>query len=223
VRFAQAGEAFEANPRCIVQQRIHGDVLSTFSIAHAGRRLVTVVYRGAVMSGTVAVCFERVDGHAAIESWVDRFIGQSGYSGFVSFDFLVDAVGAAYAVECNPRATSGLHFVEPADLATAMLTPDEPAAIRFRPERLLQQFYPCLTETQKSVGSGARFRRNLGFLRAARDVTWSWRDPWPFVSMPLTSFTIIRLAMQQGVTFGEVATLDVGWYADPVSRTSQAP
>jgi hypothetical protein len=84
-----------------------------------------------------------------------------------------------------------------------------------RAERLMQQFYPCLTETQKSVGSGARFRSNLRYLRAARDVTWSLKDPWPFVSMPLTSFTIIALALRRGTTFGAVATLDVGWYANP--------
>ncbi len=223
VTFARAGDAFAASARSIVQRRIHGDVLSTFSVAHAGRRVVTVIYRGAVMSGTVAVCFERVDAHAAIERWVDRFIECSRYSGFVSFDFLVDAAGNAHAVECNPRATSGLHFVEPADLVSAMLSPETAHTVRYRPERLLQQFYPCLTETQKSFGSGAPFRRNLRNLRAARDVTWSWRDPWPFVSMPLTSFTIIRLALQRGVTFGEVATLDVGWYADAAPHSTSQP
>jgi predicted ATP-grasp superfamily ATP-dependent carboligase len=215
VRFASRGESFVADDRFIVQRRVQGDVRSTFSIAHAGRRLATVIYRGVVMSGTVAVCFERVEGYPQLDRWVDDFIAKSNYTGFVSFDFLVDPAGAAYAVECNPRATSGLHFVEPADLVRAVLTPDDATPVRMRAERLMQQFYPCLTETQKSVGSGARFRSNLRYLRAARDVTWSLKDPWPFVSMPLTSFTIIALALRRGTTFGAVATLDVGWYANP--------
>jgi hypothetical protein len=34
----------------------------------------------------------------------------------------------------------------------------------------------------------------------------------PFLTMTATSWAIIRMAMARGVPFGEVATLDVGWY-----------
>ena len=51
-------------------------------------------------------------------------------------------------------------------------------------------------------------------MRTARDVTWSPDDPWPLLSMPWTSWTIISMARERGVPFGEVATLDVGWYED---------
>ncbi|NDE02006.1 MAG: hypothetical protein EBZ91_09740, partial [Gammaproteobacteria bacterium] len=72
------------------------------------------------------------------------------------------------------------------------------------------QFYPCLTETQKSMFT-ERFSRNLNFLRRARDVTWSLRDPWPWLSMPLSSWTIIEQALRRGCTFGEVAMIDMAW------------
>jgi hypothetical protein len=51
------------------------------------------------------------------------------------------------------------------------------------------------------------------FLRA-KDVSWNWRDPLPFVTMPITASQIIWKSIRQGVTMGEVATLDVGWYGD---------
>jgi hypothetical protein len=41
------------------------------------------------------------------------------------------------------------------------------------------------------------------------------RDPLPFLTMTATSWPIIRMAMARGVPFGEVATLDVGWYDPP--------
>jgi predicted ATP-grasp superfamily ATP-dependent carboligase len=222
VLFRKKGEVLpspDADQPMIAQRWVKGNVLSTFSIAHEGRALTTVVYRGAVMSGTVAVCFERVTAedslHAAVTQWVDKFVAAANFNGFISFDLVVDKDGAAHGIECNPRATSGLHFVDPRDLATAVVNPKPGMAIRFRDELLLQQFYPCLTEVQKSMFSGADFRKNLAKFLRARDVTWHWRDPLPFLTMPFTASQIIWLSIKSGTTFGEVATLDVGWYADP--------
>ncbi len=204
----------------IVQRWVKGNVFSTFSIATAGRTVTTVLYKGAVMSGTVAVAFERVTAsdaaHAPIRTWVERFISASDFTGFISFDFVVDSAGHAHAIECNPRATSGLHYVHVDDLAQAVVDSangqHSERSLRFRDERLLQQFYPCLTEVQKSMFGGKHFLRNLGALIRAKDVSVSWRDPLPFLTMPLTAAQIIWLSIQRGCTFGEVATLDVGWY-----------
>jgi hypothetical protein len=213
VRFQSRGAAIPAvGGRSIVQAFVAGAVMSTFSFADRGRPIVTVVYRGAVMSGTVAVCFERVVSQPAIESWVSRFVERSGFSGFISFDFVVDADGRAWGIECNPRATSGLHFVRSDELARSILDPAA-ASPRLRGELLLQQLYPCLTETQRTMLHDRKhFGANLRALWSARDVTWDWSDPWPFVGMPLTSLPIIRESIRRGCTFGEVATLDVGWY-----------
>jgi predicted ATP-grasp superfamily ATP-dependent carboligase len=196
----------------IVQRFVPGDVYSTCTIAHQGRAVVTVIYRGGTMSGTVAVSFEHVPRLDAITSWVDAFVEKTSYTGFISFDFVVDAEGRAFAIECNPRATSGLHFIEPHDLVTAILAPDTVGTARMRPTMHMQQFYSALTETQRSFGDWPRFRANLHRLRTARDVTWSARDPMPFVTMPFTSWQIIAMSIRHRVTFGEVATLDVGWY-----------
>ena len=236
VLFRRQGEALpEVTPGqpAIVQRWVKGNVLSTFSIAAAGQPRVTVVYRGAVMSGTVSVCFERVTEadpqHRPVIDWVSRFIAAAGFTGFISFDLVVDADGQAHGIECNPRATSGLHFVDPDDLARAVVRPDAvldgTQPVRFRRPLLMQQFYPCLTEVQKSMFSpkafGPDFRRNLSRFLRARDVTWRWRDPLPFITMPLTASQIIWLSIRSGATFGEVATLDVGLYApDETTATS---
>ena len=223
VTFHLRGEALPAPDSAqpmIVQRWVKGDVFSTFSIATAGRAVTTVVYKGAVMSGTVAVAFERVTGsdaaHAPICEWVERFISASDFTGFISFDFVVDSAGQAHAIECNPRATSGLHYVHVDDLAQAVVDSvngqHSERTLRFREERLLQQFYPCLTEVQKSMFGGKHFREYLGALIRAKDVSGSWRDPLPFLTMPFTASQIIWLSIQRGCTFGEVATLDVGWY-----------
>lgn len=194
----------------IVQQRIAGELYSTFSIAQRGNVRLTAVYRGAVMSGTVAVCFERVDGMSAIETWVKTFVETTGHTGFIAFDMIVDAAGRAFAIECNPRATSGIHFVNPDFLAAAIL--DHPtSAAPLRDAMFMQQFYPCLTETQKSLLDPKRFKSNFRHLVAARDVTWTLRDPLPFMLMPATASQIIWRSIVRKESFGEASTFDISW------------
>jgi predicted ATP-grasp superfamily ATP-dependent carboligase len=195
----------------IVQERVTGNLYSTFTIARSGRALTTAVYRGAVMSGTVAVCFERMTNQVAIEAWVESFTKSSNYTGFISFDFIVTPEGRAFAIECNPRVTSGVHFVDPDDLAPAIAHPDSKTNVRFRKNLFLQQVYPCLTETQKAIFNRRLFRTNLGYLLTASDVTWSWRDPLPLLSMPVTASQIIARSITRGQSFGEASTFDISW------------
>jgi len=207
---------------CVVQAKVPGEVLSTFSVVRDGEVLFTVVYRGLVMAGTVSVCFEQVD-HPAIDAWVERFAAHHRASGFLSFDFVLDEVGRPFGIECNPRITSGIHFVEPADLALAMIAPpgDRPT-VRLRPQRLAQQFYPTLTETERAFlqGNFAKARRSFVAMWKARDVVWSWRDPLPFLTMPLTAWRILSHAIRKGTSLGEASTFDIEWYGAPPDSSS---
>jgi predicted ATP-grasp superfamily ATP-dependent carboligase len=221
-RHSCSGIGFSAHPRgapvpevqadspAVLQAFVAGEHLSTFSIARNGRVVGTVIYRGTVFSGTVAVCFERVAEQAAISTWVAEFVARTQYDGFVSFDFIV-ADGRPFAIECNPRLTSGVHYVAPPTLAAAILG-DDHVSFEHNDRRLLQQFYPALTETQKTMFGPGPFRRNLGQLLAARDVVWSPRDPWPFLLMTPVSWELLRLTIFGGLSFGEAATADIAWF-----------
>jgi len=213
VRFIGAGAALppEDGEPALLQAFCPGRLLSTFTLARAGLPRITVTYRGAVMQGTVAVCFERIDTPPAVDAWVAAMVRHTAFEGFISFDLIEDEAGAVRGIECNPRATSGIHFVDPSDLAAALLEPQSGPPLRFKAGRLMQQFYPCLTETQRTMFGAGPFRRNLRHLIAARDVSWSARDPWPLVTQPWTSWPIIEQAMRRGCTFGEVAMLDLAW------------
>ncbi len=195
----------QAHP-AVMQRFVRGQEISTCSIAHEGRALATVVYRGGIMAGSVAVSFERIEPSPALAAWIDRFIAGCGHSGFISFDLIIDADGLPWGIECNPRATSGLHFMEAASVAAAILDPTAP--VRLRPERRMQQFYSCLTAFFGFRNIPAILRTLVG----TRDVTWSARDPKPFLLMTFTTWKIIWMALRQGVPMGKVATRDVGWY-----------
>jgi len=215
VRIVRRGEALPAPPGVhAVQRLVAGEVRSTCTIARAGVALGTAVYRGLVFDGSVAVCFERVEA-PRIEAWVARLVAATGYEGFVSFDFIEDADGRPWAIECNPRTTSGLHFFETADIAPALL---EGRAPRFRRERVLQQFWSVLT-----AATARTFRRGyyplLGRALSTRDVSWRRDDPWPLLSMPWAAWPILSAARRERLSFGEVATRDLDWEAPPPSQS----
>lgn len=197
----------------LVQQLLTGTEVCSLTVAHEGRTLASVVYRGRVVSGTVAVCFERIDPDSRIERWVNQFIEGTSVSGFIGLDLMVDPTGEVFGLECNPRATSGVHFFEPEDLAQAILNPEHCRQLRFRRQRLLQQFYPCLTETQASVLRWSDFKHNLYQLLHARDVSFQLRDPMPFVMLPFTAWSILSRTIFSGMSFGEAATWDIEWTA----------
>jgi predicted ATP-grasp superfamily ATP-dependent carboligase len=210
VSFHDAGAAPKMSAeRMIVQALVRGQAVSTFGQVHGGRVVVNVVYRGTIASGTVCVGFERID-VPAVETWVARFAEATRYSGFVSFDFIVDAGGRVWAIECNPRVTSGVHFVENVDLAAAVLNPATMQP-RLRPVQRLMQFYPALTEVQTSMFS-TRFGANVKAMLSSRDVTFSASDPMPFITMPWTAWPILSRSMREKRSMGEIATDDISWF-----------
>ncbi len=205
-----AGEDFAAAAGMLVQRQLDGELLSSFAIARDGQVIASSVYRGTLMDGSVAVSFERVAESVAIDNWVSRFVAQSGHTGFIAFDFIVDAEGHASAIECNPRATSGIHFIRAECVAEAILgeTATEPV---HRSDKLLAESYSCFTTTLGALFSRRDFRYSLRQLRRARDVSWSAADPWPFLLMMINTWRIVSLALFRGHTFAAAAVLDIEW------------
>ncbi len=211
VRVVDPGDPLPApDGDTVVQRFLPGAEYSSCTLARGGRVVGTVVYRGVQFAGSVACAFERVE-HPAAEAWIARIVQALSWIGFISFDLRGDAEGRIHGIECNPRTTSGLHFFETADIAPAILGRRD--TLRHREARRLQQFWSCLTETQLAAFRGERATfTHLRNLLTTRDVTWAARDPLPLLTMPWTAWPIMRDAARKRVPFGEVATLDVGWF-----------
>ncbi len=205
-------------PGMLVQRYVTGDHLSSLSLLHKGRELGTVVYRGTVLSGTVAICFERIDNAPSVTEWIRKFSESTDYSGFAAFDFVVDDKGEALALECNPRPTSGVHFFLEADLARAILTPDAVKHIGFKPIRRMQWAYSTLTEAYAALLQPREALRRFKQLFTSRDVVWSLTDPLPFLLMTPMSWEILWPAITTELTLGEATQNDIAWLS--ADRTS---
>jgi len=228
VEFHRAGDALtNQSPGLLVQQAIQGDVISSLSMIKAGELQATTVYKGSVFAGTVAICFERLEDNLVdkVNEWIQRFVADFNYSGFVAFDFIVDASGIPHAIECNPRLTSGVHFFTADSLGAALITNDKAALVTHK-NAAWQWRYSTLTEAYSALFAGdlKEFWRRLKLCWAVSDVVWSWRDPLPFLLMTPLSWPILKPALLEGISLGEACQRDIAplWSATTTQHPSGA-
>ncbi|MEO1596108.1 MAG: ATP-grasp domain-containing protein [Pseudomonadota bacterium] len=199
----------------IVQAEIAGDEVSGFAMAREGRVLVSCAYRATVRHGSVAVAFERFNA-PAVAAWIEQFVAATKHTGFIAFDFIVDAAGVPHAIECNPRATSGLHFLAQDDIAAVITGAKDSADLR--DETLLQEFWSNWTHWFASLRNSDERRRTGWSLRRARDVTWQAKDPGVFLLATWSTWPIIGQALKRGETFAEVLALDIEYQPEDAAE-----
>ncbi|MEO0384854.1 MAG: ATP-grasp domain-containing protein [Pseudomonadota bacterium] len=212
VAFLEQGSTLPDRQDALVQERLQGDEVSSFSIVHEGKVSVTVVYRPVIRDGTVSTVFERIEA-PDVETYVARIAQWSDHTGFLSLDLMIDG-SRIVAFECNPRANSGIHFLETSDIARAIL---EPGFVpRFNHHKRMQQAYPTLTLLWGAIGKWPRYRQIGKALFTSRDVTWRLSDPLPFVLMTPATWPLLRQAIFEGRSLGEAAIHDIGWFGPDV-------
>ena len=111
----------------IAQQFVDGDEISAYAVALDGRLKALALYRSLYRAGKGAgVCFEPVEDEQA-KRFVEAFVAGTNWTGQISFDLMREKSGNILPLECNPRATSGLHFfTDPLRFADSMLNKGDP-------------------------------------------------------------------------------------------------
>ncbi|MDO3410044.1 hypothetical protein QWJ34_09755 [Saccharibacillus sp. CPCC 101409] len=103
-------EAARAGGAWVAQRFAAGEMLCTYGVAHRGRLLAHAAYRAPQTASGASVCFEPAADEQARE-WAVRFAERTNFSGQLAFDFIRTDEGALLPIECNPRATSGVHLL----------------------------------------------------------------------------------------------------------------
>jgi len=206
----------------LLQRKVDGTHLCTLSWVDDGVVKATASYRGSTHSGTVAVGFKSAPTPFSVKQWIEQFVADTGTTGFLSFDFILDRSGVPWGIECNPRLSSGIHFIGEAWLGRAVMgdyrgpAPISPAGKR------AQWTYSTLTEAYKYL-----FRLQIPQLVSclrdliiARDAVWSWRDPLPFLLMTPLCWEFIWRSITQRIPIGEASQCDIAWHwFDPENRS----
>ena len=198
----------------LVQRKVEGTHLYTISWVEDGQVMTTASYRGSTHSGTVAVGFQSAPTPFSVKQWIEQFVADTGTTGFMSFDFILDRGGIPWGIECNPRASSGIHFIDEAWLGAAVMGEvSTPASITPAGKRA-QWSYSTLTEAYKQL---LRLRvpellRCLRDLLVSRDVVWSWRDPLPFLLMTPLCWEFIWKSIRERMPIGDASQCDIAWH-----------
>lgn len=189
----------------IVQEYLNGPAFCTYSIARRGvlRAHVTYPVKQRIGNGA-CIYFEAVE-HLGIQEWVTRFIKRTGFHGQIAFDFIEGSDGIAYPIECNPRATSGVHLFS-SELLKAFLT-DGDLLLPHDQKRMVT----LAMLTHGFPNSFTMMRNWFSALSQAHDVIWNFRDPLPFFAQFAVVYSLWKRAKQTQQTVLKVSTEDIEW------------
>jgi hypothetical protein len=188
----------------VVQQYIGGTQYCSYSVAHQGELAAHGCYATQYAYGHATVYFEAVQ-HAGIEAFVTKIIAHFGFTGQISFDFIVQDDGSFYPIECNPRTTSGVHvFSSNVCFPRTFFAPIEGRVLRplaASPRMLGLAMLRHVVRTPRAW---------LAFWRG-RDVLWSWRDPLPAIDQFVVFAQLLLRARKQHVSVITLLTEDIQW------------
>lgn len=206
----------------VAQQYISGHAYCSYSVVHHGRITAHAVYPVRFTAGQGAcISFEAVR-HPDIDRWVERFVQAECFTGQIAFDFIEDAAGELFPIECNPRATSGIHLFRPEDrLDTALFAERESG----QGQELGQGLPPVMPEPSRKamisvamwsyglfgIRSWQQLRQWGQFIAHGRDVVYDARDRRPFWQQFRLLYWNWRRAARQRISIMDASTQDIEW------------
>lgn len=107
----------------LVQEYLHGEDRCSWSIVRDGQVLLHSTYRHPLaIDDRGGIVFESVDAPDTLAA-AQAIVGELGWTGQVSFDYLVTDDGVHHMVECNPRPTAGCTIATAQELDDALFGP----------------------------------------------------------------------------------------------------
>jgi hypothetical protein len=195
----------------IAQEYVPGRLICTYSVARAGVIQAHAAYAGD--RDGVAISFRRLD-HPATHAWVERFVSRIGFTGQIAFDFAERETGEPLALECNPRATSGVHLLAGLgdfpraffDAEVGPLTPTNGGRAMLASA--------MLATLPGRVFPPAEAGKWLSTFCTSRDVTFAWRDPLPFAFQFASWVWLVHRCGKYRVGLRQAGVMDLAWDGD---------
>ncbi|MDN3558910.1 ATP-grasp domain-containing protein [Vreelandella neptunia] len=196
----------------MAQARIHGEEVCFHGVAHRGELVAFAAYRSSWrLGGGAGYAFEpAADQHReALRKIAARLAQCAVIHGQFACDAMFDEAGAAYLLECNPRATSGVHLLTGVGhLAHAI--GDGIAAPEAAPRTLYLGPAMVVFGLPQAV-RGARVRDWWRCFATGRDVVSRPGDRWPLLGALCDAASFSLTGFKHNISTNAAATYDLEW------------
>lgn len=196
----------------VAQEFIAGQEFCSYSVCDGGIVRAHVLYRPAWRAGKGAGIYFDPCERPEIARFVANLARHYGITGQLAFDFIEAPDGRLFVLECNPRATSGVHLFG-GGLAEAF-TGGGPALCQAEgAPRMVASAMMVLGPAQilRDDNPLAAARRFCWDFARARDVLLSWRDPLPACYALLGAAAFAWKGFRHRVSAEAATTLDIEW------------
>lgn len=195
-----------------VAQRYHaGTELCSYAVADRGRLLAHAVYRPGYRIRRSSSYYFDPCRSPRIRDFVAAFVAKMDFTGQISFDWIQGEDGEVTVIECNPRATSGLHLFTQTDALPAALAGEGNACIE--PDNAQAAMIASLMLSvglAQALGSAGLGRWWRDYQRA-RDVIAVAGDGLPLAGALVDLGAYARIGFIQGCNLRQAATRDIEW------------
>ncbi|MGL4820987.1 MAG: hypothetical protein ACRC5C_13565, partial [Bacilli bacterium] len=142
---------------------------------------------------STTILFEQEPTHCVLDAVQQLFRGTT-FSGQFAFDWIHTSKGCV-PIECNPRATSGVHLLGESVSWQSFIHKRQPRSSKRYGLRLLRW------------GNGAFGER----WRGVHDVVFDWSDMGPFVAQWCMSVYFFTKSVWRGRSIVQTTTADIEW------------
>lgn len=198
----------------VAQQFVEGRQMCSYSVVHGGRISAHTIYPAEFTAGQgAAVSFRHLE-HPAVDDWVQRFVRAEHFTGQIAFDFIETPSGEIFALECNPRTTSGAHLLASHPDFHAAFIDTLSTPVRPKPDTSAMLLTGMLVYGLPSAVREGRLRSWLSAVHRSRDVVFSARDPLPALFQLRSIAHFVELGVRHQISPLEASTLDIEWNGD---------
>ncbi len=195
----------------IAQEFLDGQPYCTYSVCHHGVIHAHTTYPSTFTAGRGAtIVFEHVE-HPVIFNWVKTFVRENNFTGQIAFDFIQTPNGQLYALECNPRATSGVHLLASNPMFVDAFLDPQPGCVTPLDRSTHMLSTAMLMYTLPESIKGGQFLKWLKAFFTSNDVILDLRDPLPFFFQFKSIFAYLALSKKYGISPLEASTFDIEW------------
>jgi predicted ATP-grasp superfamily ATP-dependent carboligase len=196
----------------IAQEWLKGDKFCTYSICADGVLKAHSTYPvGYTIDGSGCIVFKSVN-HKKIRSWIEKFVKEVNFTGQIAFDFIEQPGGKLFAIECNPRATSGVHLFQKHDqLSKAFLNTTPTPIIAQEGFSKKLGIAMIMYGWRKKAVPNNNWKSFLHNFLKIKDVIIDRRDPFPFFAEPFVFIAILLNSLNSGLSIPAFFMHDYEW------------